>query len=167
MKSADALRSMRVMEWLGFGPNFWNRNALLSGFDYRVINNQKLGTNFNNLLFLLKGFCTITHYQDCLKKKDSSRRSSQKNACHSGTVPAVTCPALAPVVECVSTTPAALFAAPTHMIVYITSAAVAYMASVTTVTTRAAVLNQTTATFPCCSSTVLPTMHVAEETREE
>ena len=74
------MRSMRVVEWLGFDPNFWNRNALLSGFDYRVINNPKLGTNFNNLFFLLKGFCTVTHFQDCFKI-DSSRRSSQKSAC--------------------------------------------------------------------------------------
>ena len=137
------------MEWLGFGPNFRNRNGLLSGFDYLVINNQKLGTNFNNLLFLLKGFCTVTHCQDC-SKKDCSSRSPQENTCHS-TVPAVTYAALAPEVECVFTVSASLFAAPTHMIGNITSAAVAYTASVTTVTTRAA------ATFPCCSSKVLPT----------
>ena len=153
-----------MMEWLGFGPKFWNRNALLSGFDYRVINNQKLGTNLNNQLFLLYGFCTITHRKDCFKK-DSSRRSSQKSACHSSDVPAVTYAALAPVVECVSTTLAILFAAPTHVIGYITLAAVAYTASATT--TRATVLTQTTATFPCCSSEVLPTMLVTEETREE
>ena len=58
-----------------------------------------------------------------------------------------------------------LFAAPTHVIGYITLAAVAYTASATT--TRATVLTQTTATFPCCSSEVLPTMLVTEETREE
>ena len=166
MKRASALRSLRVVEWLGFRPNFLNRNALLSGFDYCVINNEKLGTNFKNQLFLLYGFCTITHCQDC-SKKDSSRRSSQKNACHSCTVPAVTYAALAPEVECVFPFSASLFATPTHVIGYITLAAVAYTASVTTVTTRAAVLTKTTAAFPCCSSTVLPTMHVAEESREE
>ena len=137
LKRAGALRSLRVVEWLGFRPNFRNRNALLSGSDYRVINKEKLGTNFNNLFFLLKGFCTITHCQDC-SKKDSSRRSSQKNACHSCTVPAVTYAALAPEVECVFPFSASLFATPTHLIGNITSAAVAYTASVTTVTTRAA-----------------------------